>query len=266
MKGKLLENNRPHGLIGSKRFMATISYIECAIEVRADLIESQQRCWDRLGRPGTWLDGRRKIAVAAETRNARGCRFCQQQKDALSPNAAKGAHGGLGELSANEVDVIHRIVSDPGRLSKAWYSRNREAGLSGEQFVEIVSIVAMVVMVDTFTFAMGLPDHLLPEPVAGEPTRYRSPGAKVQAAWVPIVEPKDVSDSDGDLYPSPEVRYIQRALSSVPEAKRQYWDLVTSHYLPREAVYRLDSDIRAINRMQMELIAAKTSALYQCLY
>lgn len=246
--------------------MATIAYNDYATDVRADLVDSHRRCWDQLGRPGTWLDGRRRVAVAAETRNARHCPYCQQQKDALSPNAAQGEHSGLGELGAGEIDVIHRMVSDPGRLSKAWYLRNLQAGLSGEQFVEIVSIVAMVMMVDTFTFAIGLPDHALPEPVDGEPSRYRPPGAKVQAAWVPIVEPEDVSDSDGDLYPSPKVSYIQRALSSVPDAKRQYWDLAINHYLPRESIFQFDSDIRAINRMQMELIAAKTSALYQCLY
>src|SRR5271169_1539474 len=41
--------------------------------VRADLAAAQAGAWDRLARPGTWLDGPTRIRIAAETRHAPGC-------------------------------------------------------------------------------------------------------------------------------------------------------------------------------------------------
>ena len=68
------------------------------------------------------------------------------------------------------------------------------------------------------------------------------------------------------MYPSPKAGYILRALSGVPQSLRDYWAMANIHYLPGKYVYQFDSSIRAIDRMQIELIASKVSALHQCAY
>ena len=234
--------------------------------VRSDLIEAQKNCWDRLSQPGCWLEGSRRVEVAKEVRNARKCAFCAEQKNAVSPNAIKGSHTSLGILDDNEVEMIHRIVSDPGRLSKKWYEGKISGGLREEEYIEITAAIAMVMVVDTFSCALGVEDHSLPEPQSGKPSFYCSPGAKTNAAWIPIVEPQDACDTDGDLYPNPKVGYIVRALSALPEIKKQYWNLMDAHYLPGPLIYQYDQDYRAITRPQMEVIAGRVSALHQCLY
>ena len=246
--------------------MPAITYRSYQPSVRGDLIEAHNNCWDRLSEPGCWLDGSRRVVVAAEIRNARTCSFCSEQKNAVSPNAISGSHSSLGVLDDNEVEVIHRIVSDPGRLSKIWYEEKLTGGLREEEYIEILAIIAMVMVVDTFTFALGIEDHALPNPKSGKPSYYRSPGAKTNAAWIPIVEPEDVCEGDGELYPNPKVGYIVRALSALPDMKQHYWDLMDSHYLPGPLIYQYDQDHRAINRTQMEVIAGRVSALHQCLY
>lgn len=246
--------------------MSEISYDRLSFAVRPDLTAAQQRAWDHVARPGTWHDGAKRVAIAAETRNARDCAYCAAQKEALSPNAVDGTHDGLGVLSAAETDAVHRIAMDPARLSRAWYESNKAAGVGDEPYIELLSIVAMVTIVDRFTCALGLPDHPLPDPVPGEPSRYSLPGAKVAVAWVPITEPRDMTDGDGELYPSGRVGYIQRAIAAVPDSKRAYWDLATAHYLQMEDIPQWDTDARAIDRMQIELIAGRVSALHQCLY
>jgi len=243
-----------------------VSYENSGFNIRADLAESHQDALEHFAAPGTWLDGAKRVAVAAEVRNARQCPLCKEQKAALSPNAVQGEHSSLGELSAAEVEFVHRIVSDPGRLSESWYQETTGDSIAPEAYIEMVGIIAMTMMMDTFTFAMGLPDNDLLPAKAGEPTGYRSPGARKDVAWVPITEPKDVSESDGPLYPSPNAGYIHRALSAVPDSKRGYWDLAGSHYLPGASVYDFDTDLRAISRPQIEVIAARVSALHQCLY
>jgi len=208
------------------------------LRVRGDLAASHARAWAAIAAPGTWLDGARRVAVAAEIRHARGCAHCARIRDALSPNAVDGAHDSLGALGAAEVELIHRVSGDPGRLSERWSQSVLAQGLTEGEYVEIVGIIAMVMMMDACTRALGLPESALPAPQPGEPARYRPPGAKKQAAW----------------------------LSLVPQSLRDYWDLAFTHYLPGDQVYRFDASIRAISRPQVEVLAARVSALHQCAY
>jgi alkylhydroperoxidase family enzyme len=236
------------------------------IAVRDDLTQAHERAWAAIAAPGTWLTGERRVAVAAELRHAYGCAHCKRIKAALSPNAVQGEHAGLGTLGDAEVELVHRVVNDPGRLSESWSHSVLARGLSEGEYVEIVGIIAMVMMMDRFALALGLPERALPAPQAGAPTRYRPPGGKKKAAWLPLVEPEDAVEADGPMYPSPKAGYIYRGLSLVPQSLRDYWALATTHYLPGHYVYRFESSIRAITRPQMELIAARVSALHQCVY
>ena len=234
--------------------------------MRIDLTESHDRAWAAIAAPGTWLDGRRRVAVAAEIRRARECAYCAEIKAALSPYAIKGKHDTTGRLSEAEVELIHRVVNDPGRLTGSWSQSVLARGLSEGEYVEIVGLVAMVMMLDTFSHALGAPPRALPEPQPGEPTRYRPSGAKKKAAWLPLVEPEDAVPADGPMYPSPKAGYIYRGLSLVPQSLRDYWALAFHNYLPAEFVYRFDQSIRAISRPQTEVLAARVSALHQCAY
>ena len=236
-----------------------------AFPIRNDLIEAHERAWDAIARPGTWLTGERRVAVAAEIRHALGCALCARIRAALSPNVA-GEHDTLGALTSAEVELVHRVVSDPGRLSERWSQSVLARGLSEGEYVEIVGVIAMVMMMDTFSRALGRALHPLPQPLAGEPSRYRPAGAKKQAAWLPIVEPQDASEADGPMYPSPKAGYIYRGLSSVPQSLRDYWALANEHYMPGQYVYQFDKSIRAISRPQTEIIAARVSAMHQCVY
>jgi hypothetical protein len=233
--------------------------------MRKGLTESHERAWAAIAAPGTWLTGERRVAVAAEVRHARKCAHCAQIKAALSPNV-RGEHDGLGKLKPAELELVHRVVSDPGRLTEAWTQSVLAQGLTAGEYVEIVGVIAMVMMIDTFHRALGLPERALPEPRAGEPTRYAPPGAKKQAAWLALVEPEDAVPADGPMYPHPRVGYIYRALSLVPQSVRDYWALAFEHYLPSEFVYKFDQSIRAISRPQTEVLAARVSALHQCAY
>lgn len=235
------------------------------LPIRSDLAEAHDRAWAAIAAPGTWLTGERRVAVAAEIRRARTCAQCARIKAALSPNLP-GAHETTGKLGAAEVELVHRVVADPGRLSEKWSQEVLARGLSEGEYVEIVGLAAMVMMMDTFTRAIGAAERPLPAPLAGEPTRYRPSGARKKAAWLPLVEPEDATEADGTLYPSPKAGYIYRGLSLVPQSLRDYWALANCHYMAGEHVYRFDTSIRAITRPQVEIIAARVSAMHLCAY
>lgn len=54
---------------------------------------------------GTFLDGARRIEMAAEVRHARSCSLCADRKAAPAPNVVAGAHDTRGHLGAGEVEV-----------------------------------------------------------------------------------------------------------------------------------------------------------------
>lgn len=233
--------------------------------IRDDLRESHAQAWRAIAKPGTWLSAERRVAVAAEIRHAHACKLCARIRQSATPKVA-GEHDSLGQLTAAEIELIHRVVCDPGRLSESWSASVRAMGLSEGEYVEIVGIIALVMIMDRFTHALGLADHALPQPETGEPSRYRPPGARQRACWLPVVEPEDVAPSDGPLYPNPKAGYIYRALSMVPQSLHDYWALANVHYLPGAVIYKVDQSIRALSRPQIEILAARVSALHQCAY
>jgi hypothetical protein len=251
-----------------------IAYSHSAVAVRGDIPDAHNVAWGRIARAGTWFDGATRIAIAAETRHAPNCKLCEGRKKSLTPYAVSGRHDSLGVLPERVVEQIHRIVSDPGRLTHAWYEGIISAGTSDTEYVEIVGVVATIVSIDTFCRAIGVPLHPLPPPVAGEPHRRRPRTAHQRGeAWVPMIHPKDL---EGELDTEEErvlAKYwggvlanIRRALSLVPEEAYAWFQLVEAQYLPGKWMRDFANEYRAITHAQIELIAGRVSVLNQCFY
>src|SRR5262249_8432268 len=117
--------------------MQAISYSAALIPVRDDFAATHTRFWKRLASPGAWWTGTERVAIAAEVRQARHCAFCQARRQALTPAAVEGEHGHGGALPDAAVEVIHRVVTDPGRLSRKWCQETLAAGSSAERCVEV---------------------------------------------------------------------------------------------------------------------------------
>jgi len=240
--------------------------------IRSDLASAQADAWDAIGAPGTWWSGAERVAIAAETRHATGCRLCAARKAALSPSMVAGDHDSLGVLPASAIEAIHRIRTDPGRLGHAWYRGLIEAGLGEERYVELVSVIAVTVAIDTFRRAAGLAPWPLPHAQAGEPSRRRPAGAKPGVAWMATLLPDDCSAEDPDLYqadPGPRRRgggYVHHALSLVPRSMMHWWDMFEVMYLPSAAMRDFGREYRAISHAQIELLASRVAALNQCVY
>lgn len=236
-----------------------------AIKVREDLVHAHRRVWDRLGSPGTWLDGQARIAVAEETRHASGCSLCARRRAALSPSGINGEHDSLGRLPDNWVEVVHRVVSDPGRLTQSWYRNMIASRIDETEYVEIVSVVAHVMAVDTFARGLGVGRRPLPSARAGEPSRYRPAEARQTDAWVPTIGWGQAGPKEADLVSGP-LSNIRRALTLVPDEARSFFGLAAHHYLSGAQMFDFSKEYRAITHAQIELLAARVSALNQCTY
>jgi hypothetical protein len=237
-----------------------------ASRVREDIAAAQRRLWEHVAAAGSWWTGKERVAIAAEARQADDCGFCAQRKSALSAGAVRGEHSTTGALPARLVDVIHRVRTDPARLSRSWFNAVMGDGLEAPAYVELIGVVTMITGVDYFARSLGVALFPLPEPRPGAPSRRLPEGAKPGVAWVPMIAPEDVSGPEADLYPADAmIPNIARALSLVPAEARMLQVLAAAHYLPVAQIGDPTAR-RSLDRMQMELVAARVSALNQCFY
>ena len=245
--------------------MAAVDYQGAPAPVRDDLRDTHRFLLDHIGAPGMWWTGQDRVAIAAESRGAARCTLCQARKESLSPGALTGRHDGPGTLGEHVIDAIHRIRTDPARLSKTWFD-GVIATLDVGRYVELVGVTTLTTGLDYFARALGVDPLPLPAPQPGEPSRYRPAGTKSGIAWVPMIAPEDATGLEADLYGDAEIiPNIVRALSLVPPEVRALRRSSDAHYLPVAKIS--DPTVRRrLERPQIELVAARVSALNECFY
>ena len=247
--------------------MSAFEFESSPLTIRDDLAEAFAEVWRFIAGPGCWWTGPERVAIVAEARAATDCSLCRERKQALSPAMVAGPHRRVGsELPEVAVDAVHRIVTDATRLSKSWLDHFVDA-LGDAHYVELLGVTVLSISVDRFHRALGLPLPALPAPTAGEPSRYRPAGARLDGAWVPMLPARAATGAEADLYGGGGAPNVIRALSLVPDCVRFMRKLSSVMYVPIHQLTDLDADPgRAIDRAQIELIASRVSAVNECFY
>lgn len=236
--------------------------------IRPDLTDSFRAAWAHIAAPGPGWSSAERVAIADEARRAETCVLCRDRKAALSPNSIKGTHDSDGVLSELATDVVHRISSDAERLSKSFYEQTLRAGLSDSQWVEIVGIVSTLKSIDAFHRALGLPVEPLPESTSDAATGYRPEGLSDSGGWVPMIRVSDLAEPEKMLYHGyPRMPNVLRSMSLVPDEVRNLARLSDAMYLSVKEIpdFRAPGN-RVIDRLQIELIAARVSSINECFY
>ena len=235
--------------------------------IREDLVVAHRRAWQLLAEPGTWWNGRERVAIAAESRAADGCSFCRKRREALSPLSERGTHDVVsGEiLPAAAIDAIHRIVTDATRLTSSWVDGLADEGVPVTHYVELLSVVVSIRSIDGFHRAMGLALERLPEARPGDPSRKRPAAAVKGEAWVPMLPTGRPSGEEADLWGA-QTGNVIRAMSLVPDAVRWLNELGSAQYLDMNAMMDFTRARGVLSRAQTELIAGRVSAMNECFY
>ncbi|MBL8344437.1 MAG: hypothetical protein JNN03_03280 [Rubrivivax sp.] len=248
--------------------MTPFSYADAPTPVRADIGAAHRRYWHTLSRPGSWWTGAERVAIARESRLAVDCALCRARKAALSPHAVPGTHDHGPGLPAAAVDAVHRVVTDQSRITLRYVDDNAAQGLlSKEAYVELVGVVVAVFSIDEFHRALGLPLEPLPAPQPGEPSRYRPAVLSEDIGFVPTVPREGAVGPEADLFKHTRAANVVRALTLVPDALRDWRELSAAQYLSFAGMANYVKDPeRAIDRLQMELVAGRVSAVNECFY
>lgn len=213
--------------------------------------QAQDSAADSLVRAGDWLTGAQRRAAWAQVRDASTNALDQRRRNAVSPNAVEGRHTATEQLSAPAMEVIHRVASDPGRLTRDWADEQIEQ-LGEEAYTELVGVTAIASVVDVFDRAMGRRVRVPADAVDGPPAKRRPDDVGDVGAWV--------SQTVG-----PTRANVSRTLSLVPETNRIWRALVDSHYSHGDDFVNLSWDW-PLSRPQAELVAARTTVLSECFY
>ena len=209
------------------------------------------------------------MAIAAEVREATRCSFCAERKLSLSPYNVPGEHTSATAtpLTNSAIDAVHRIITDQTRITESWIQRNAEEDLPEGKYVELIGIAVCTFSIDEFHRALGLPLEPLPVPVDGEPSRYVPGGLESDTAMVALIRDGQGGPEEGDLWPAGASANVVRALSQVPDAVREWLAISDAQYLPVEQIRNPGAETgRVLNRMQIEIVAARVSSHNECFY
>jgi alkylhydroperoxidase family enzyme len=229
---------------------------ETELPIRDDLRAAQEAIVDGWSRPGTWWTAEERLAIVTEVRRARDAEEIPPAW--VRASEVEGAAADDHLLPAAAVDAIWRLTNHPGTLTADWCNKvfdgfgDQSAVLTPFQYTELVGLVAQANCIDRFADALSLDRPTLPEPVEGEPSRSVPDGVAMRDHWVPTV--------------ASEVREVVKALSGVPAEKAASFQLAAAHYLPAAEMFDLAADRNSLTRMQVELVAARTSKLNECFY
>ena len=188
--------------------------------------------WEVLSHPGTWFTGDQRVAIAREARAARdGLGVNSQSLSEAARSAARAISAAPASIRAHDV--------------QGWYND----GLTGQEYIEILGVVARLSAIDTFLFGLGQPERPLPEPIVGEPTRHIVAEARLDGGWAPTV---------GFAFPT-------TALSAVPAEHDAMADLAAAFYIALDGMADL-ALVDGLQRDQMEVVAARTSLINDCFF
>ena len=220
----------------------------------ANLKDNHAQSLEDIAGPGEFFTGSERLEIVRIARAALDCEFCAERKASLSPNSVQGLHNVDSDFPDVVVDMIHRIRTDPGRLTRSWFDQVT-AEITPAQYVEIVSVVASSVIIDTLHNALGLGVPHLPQPRPGRPQRRINEAVEDAGAWVPILQAPDQMADTG----LPVVPNIARSLGLVESALGLFFQTFRPHYALKDIPL-------SISQAQAEFVAARVSALNECFY
>jgi hypothetical protein len=200
-----------------------------AIDIPADFAALHDREWDRLSRPGTWFTGAERVAIAIAAR---------------------------GEAASSPAQRAASVISTaPATITRDWFDALLADGLSAEQYVEVLGIVARLRALDTTRFGLGHLPRPLPAPDDGNPTPITTE-AVIDGSWVPTIG----------------VAFPPTILSAVPQENEAMFDVHGTLYLTPDhrpegsSMGNMSAVREGLNRSQMEFVAARTSLLNDCFF
>jgi hypothetical protein len=236
-------------------------YNHSLLPIRLDLEAAHTTAMASFSNAGTWFNGAERkeiVALARRARHRQGFEltgFEDEVRDIPLPSAV--------------AELIRQVACDSEKIDKDFFESVQSEGLSVEQYVEVVGLVSRAVGIDTFGRALGLPMNALNNSHPGKPSGDRPESTVVEHAWVPTLPSgKKGGKEAAALYGDADfVANIYSALSLVPQEASLVMEMGRVQYVGRNDFMNFEfRRSEQFSRAQLELVAARISALNNCFY
>jgi hypothetical protein len=220
-----------------------------AVDVPEHQLAAFDAAWRWLAEPSGWWTGAEKLAIVGVVRDASPQPIWDRRPATIDHLATVAPTGEV--LSPLIVDTVERVAVEAGSISRGWATAVI-AELGEAPYAELVAVVAMIVPIDRACRLLGRDVEPLPKPVPGAATGERADETVDIGAYLPAAA--------GFGGPN-----VAKSLSVAPTANLMRLGVVRALY-SGDRFGDLRWDDGALNRPQVELIAARTSALNECFY
>ena len=217
-----------------------------AAGVDAEIVGACRISWDNLGRPGGWWSGADRLAIARQIR-----RSAPRPLWDRAPQLSDVGDQPDGDLSAFVRALTERVTTQPSSIDHDTYLHIVER-IGADAYAELAAIATQVVPIDHLHDALGLDREPLPDVVDGGPTGERPHGLVDGVAFLPTLPADGLPHVAVSLSLAQADNARRMLLVRAMYSGRSFGDMVWTH--------------RALSRPQIELVAARTSALNECFY
>ena len=214
--------------------------------VNKEIVDAFKIVWDNLGAPGAWWTGSQRIAIANKVRTSEPRPLWDRP-----PSINELSDETDGVLTFFELGVVERVTVQPSSISLEIYERIVER-MGEDKYAELASVVSQVVPIDHLHDALGLEKENLPVPIGGDISRARPDGLVDGVGFLPTL-------------PTEGLPHVAVALSLALADNARRMLLVRAMY-SGESFDEMEWTHRSLSRPQIELVAARTSALNECFY
>jgi hypothetical protein len=213
-------------------------------------------------RAGTWGTAAQRTAIAAEARKAR-------TEARIQESIGDEALADIVELPEPARRVARSVALGGIDIDREFCEQAQADGLTEGAYVEIVGLVARLAHLDVFARGIGIPSRELHEPSEDKPPSMSRPSEAKKEGFFTASIPSAPEGGElaVELFGSDPAPNILRSLSLVPDEARRLNTVIDQEYFSLETIFDLTySSLEGISRPQLELVAAKVSALNQCFY
>ena len=211
---------------------------------------------------GTWGTAAQRTAIAAEARAARCAAGVQESVDDEELRE-------LAELPEAARRLARDVALGGVGIDRDYCTQAQSEGVTEGAYVEIVGLVARLAHLDVFARGIGVPSRPLATPTDQSTPSFERPVEAKQEGFFTASIPSapeggELAESIFGKAPAPN---ILRSLSLVPDEARRLNRIMDQEYFSMETIFDMTySSHAALSRPQIELVAAKVSALNQCFY
>tara|TARA_B100000686_G_C16725751_1_gene937706 strand:+ start:893 stop:1564 length:672 start_codon:yes stop_codon:yes gene_type:complete len=212
----------------------------------AEIVQSFVIVWEHLGKPGSWWTGEERIAIANEIRSCNPKKLWDKDKP-LESYAKQGD-----EILTPYIKAVVRMISNETASITEDIYREITEEIGEDKYAELAALISQVVPIDHLSDALGVQRETLPEVRLGSPLNERPSGLVNDVGFLPT-------------FPADNLPHVAISLSLAQADNARRMLLVRAMY-SGASFGDMIWNHRHLSRPQIELVAARTSALNECFY